>query len=222
MIAGIFVGGIIWAIYFVLFLVFPGPSSLFAALLVGPYASGYFSARLGGHRAAFVPTVLGSIAALALSVIYLPDTSWAYPHHLWAGVIMLTTLLVLGNFLISSVGTSLGIQVAGRDKLKERPLENQTAEVRSDGTSVATTPQTLDPLKAKMLELKVRQLDLLDDLAFLNDLNSAEEDRGLEEISPELLEEKKNLLQKQLLDLILESERLSREYASNGRVPVKV
>ena len=134
---------------------------------------------------------------------------------------MLTTLLVLGNFLISGIGTALGIQVAGRDKLKEKPLEKQTAEVRSDITSVAKA-QMLEPFQTKMLDLKIRQSDLLDDLTFLNDLYSVEEDKGLEEISPELLQEKKNLLQKQLLDLILESERLSREYASNGRVRVKV
>ena len=221
MISGIFVGGIIWAIYFALFLIFPGSSSLFAALLVGPYASGYFSARLGGTRAAFVPVVLGSIAALALSIIYLPDTSWGYPHQLWAGVAMLTTLLVLGNFVFSSIGASMGIQTAGRDKFKERPIKDATAEGRTDSDLVAARPQMHYPLQSKMLDIGARQSDLLDDLVLLNDLNSVEEGNGLVEFSPELVEEKKNWLQRQLLNLILEKERLSREYASNGRVPLK-
>jgi hypothetical protein len=209
MIAGIFGGGIIWAICFIPFLVFPEPLSFAAALLVGPSVSGYFVARLGGTRAAFALTIMGSIAALALSVIYLPDTSWEYPHHLWAGAWALTTLLVLGNFIFSLFGGSIGIQFRGLKKLKETPSAKEIVEPERDKTLIGTAPVMPGFLQTKMADLEMQEWHLQNDLILIK------EKKGLEEFSPELLWEKKKGLETQLVDVILEKERLIRKAVAN-------
>ena len=209
MIAGIFGGGIIWATCFSLFLVFPGPLSFAAALLVGPSVSGYLVARLGGSRAAFALTIMGCVAALALSVIYLPDTTWEYPHHLWAGVGMLTTLLVLGNFIFSLFAGSIGIQFKGRKKLKETPSPKEIIQPESDKISKGTAPVMPSLLQTKMADLEMQEWHLQNDLILIK------EKKGLEEFSPELLGEKQKGLETQLVDVILEKERLIRQAVGN-------
>jgi hypothetical protein len=205
MFAGILVGGTIWATYFFLFLVFPAPISLAAALCVGPYAGGYFAARLSGSRAASVVIVTCSIAALALSVTYVRATSWEYPHHLWAGVPLLIALLVLGNCIFICAGTLTGIRVRQDNKLSQRALEGKAMEPerekvsRQTGHAMPDLPQT----KAADLEMKRRNLQ--------NALKLIKEKNGLEEISPELLTEKRKVLEEQLLEVILEQQTPSRQ-----------
>jgi len=119
MIFGMFVGGIAWSTCFSLFLVFPNALSFALAFFIGPFAAGYLGARLGGIRAAYALTLFGTIIMLALSVTYLPDTSWEYPHHIWAGVGLFITLLVLGNAIFTVFGSVTGIQVGDYSKLKK-------------------------------------------------------------------------------------------------------
>jgi len=62
-----------------------------------------------------------------------------------------------------------------------------------------------DPLQVRIAELRRKEIDLQNDLAIV------EAKKGLEQISPELLQERQKVLQSQLLDIVLEKERLIRE-----------
>ena len=209
MIAGIIVGGTIWVIFYALFFVFPDTTSFAAALFMGPFAGGYFSSRLGGNRTALILTFIGSIAALILSLTYIPDTSWEYPHHLWAGVSLLTTLLVLGNFLFLTFGSLIGVRVRVHRELKAEPPRKMNIERERDKLLRGTASNMPGFITTKIANLEAKEKDLQ------NDLTVIKAKKGLDEISPELLEEKKNGLERQLLDIILEKERLIRKSEGN-------
>ena len=205
MIAGIVVGGIAWSIYFSLFLIFPDPLSFAAALLVGPFAGGYFGTRVGGWRAATFLVAAGTITVLALSVTYIPHTSWEYPHDLWAGIGLFIALLVLGNLVFASFGSLVAIQRRIPDELKEKPYAPGVLEPAKDNNLRGTAPKMTNPLQTKIVELKMKESDLVRDLTVIKDI------KGSGQISSELLQERENVIQKQLLDVILEKERLVRK-----------
>ena len=64
-------------------------------------------------------------------------------------------------------------------------------------------------ITTKIANLEAKEKDLQ------NDLTVIKAKKVLDEISPELLEEKKNGLERQLLDIILEKERLIRKSDGN-------
>lgn len=208
MIFGMVIGGIIWSTCFSLFLVFPNPLSFALALLIGPFATGYLGGRLGGRRAANALTFVSAIMVLALSVVYLPDTSWEYPHHMWAGVSLFVTLLVLGNAVFTILGGAAGIQGGKYSKLTQTQSKTRVVEQGEGDFLRGTAPNRPDRLQFKIAELRRKERDLQNDLATI------ESKTGLEQISPELLQERQKVLQSQLLDIVLEKERLVRE--SNG------
>ena len=117
---------------------------------------------------------------------------------------MLTTLLVLGNFIFSLFGSSIGIQRRGQKQLKETPSPKATVEPEKDKVSKTTPPPMPSFLQIKMADLEMQEWHLQNDLILIR------EKKGLEEFSPELLVEKKKGLETQLVDVILEKERLPR------------
>lgn len=209
MIFGILVGGIAWSTCFSLFLVFPDALSFALAFFIGPFASGYLGARLGGIGAAYTLTLLGTIIILALSLKYLPETSWEYPHHIWAGVGLFVTLLVLGSVIFAVFGSITGIQVGAYSKLKQTQGKTKVVGQKKGDFLRGTAPHMPDPLQVRIAELRKKETDLQNDLAIV------EAKKGLERISPELLEERQKVLQRQLLDIVLEKERLIRESKAN-------
>jgi hypothetical protein len=205
MIAGMVAGGSIWGVFLMLFLIFPEPLSLAAALIVGPWAGGYFAARLSGRTAASVVTIVCVIATLAFSVVYVPHTSWEYPHGFWAGVPLLVILLVLGNFIFIFLGTLIGIQVRTQGHLKQRALNREPVKsAQGQILAVKATDMPSYPL-TRIEALVLEERHLANDLAVIN------EKKEFEGLSPELVSEKKVALEKKLLDIVLEKERLIRE-----------
>jgi len=211
MLTGMSVGGIIWSVCFSIFFVFPNPLSFVLAFFIGPCATGYLGGRLGGRGTAYALTLFGTIAALALSVVYLPSTSWGYPHHLWAGVFLFATLLILGNAIFISFGGLVGIQGREYSKLKQTRSKTKVAEQKRGDYLRGTAPHTRDPVQARIDELGRRESDLR------NDLTIIAAKKGLEQIPPELLEERQKVLQSQLLDTVLEKERLIRQSGEEPR-----
>jgi hypothetical protein len=199
-VAGIIFGEIIWAICFIPFLIYPGPSSFFLALFIAPFFGGYFGARRGGNGAAYIITIIVFIAVSVLSGVYITNTSWDYAHHLWAGVALLITLLVLCNIIFVVSGGLLGIQIQGRGRHKQEGIKPEKDELLR-----GTLPKVPNPLQAKIGELEMKEKDLRHDLVVIKNK------RGLEQVSPELLGEREKGLEKQLLDVILEKERLIRK-----------
>ena len=204
MIPGIVAGVSIWCTFHILFLTFPEPLSLAAALLVAPCTSGYFAARMGGTAGAWVLTIAGAIATLALSVIYIPHISWEYPHQFWAGVPLLVTLLVMGNFIFLVFGSSVGIQVRRQIQLNEGSIKREAVKPAGNRILGGKTAAMPSYSPTKMAALVIKERDLMSDIAVVK------EGKGLEWVSPELVGEKKAALEKQLLDVILEKERLMR------------
>lgn len=202
---GMIVGLVMWSTCFSLFLVFPSALSFALAFFLGPLATGYLGGRLGGRRASYALTMVSTIMILALSVVYLPRTSWEYPHHLWAGVGLFVTLLVLGNGIFTVFGGVMGIQAGERSKLKQTQGKTKVVRQKRGDFRRGTAPNMPDPLQVKIAELRRKETDLQGDLAII------EARKGLEQISPELLQERQNMLQSQLLDIVLEKERLIRE-----------
>jgi hypothetical protein len=211
-VAGIIFGLIIWAICFIPFLMYPSPSSFFLALFVAPLFGGYFGARRGGNRAAYIITIIVFIAVSVLSGVYIPNTSWDYAHHLWAGVAFLITLLILCNIIFVVSGGLLGIQIKsrGRHKQEDTKPEEEIKKPEKDELLQGTLPKMPNPLQAKITELEMKEKDLRHDLAVIKNK------KGLEQVSPELLGEREKGLEKQLLDVILEKERLIRK--SEGKL----
>lgn len=212
MVAGIIFGLIIWAICFIPFLIYPSPSSFFLALFVAPLFGGYFGARQGGNRAAYIITIIVFIAVSVLSGVYITNTSWDYAHHLWAGVALLITLLILCNIIFVFSGGLLGIQVQGRGRNKQEGLkpEMEIKKPEKEELLRGTLPKMPNPLQAKIAELEGKEKDLRHDLVVIKNK------KGLEQVSPELLGEREKGLEKQLLDVILEKERLIRK--SEGKL----
>jgi hypothetical protein len=206
-VAGIIFGEIIWAICFIPFLIYPGPSSFFLALFIAPFFGGYFGARRGGNRAAYIITIIVFIAVSVLSGVYIPNTSWDYAHHLWAGVALLITLLILCNIIFVVSGGLLGIQIQGRGRHKQEGIkpEKEIKKPEKDELLRGTLPKVPNPLQAEIAELEMKEKDLRHDLVVIKNK------RGLEQVSPELLGEREKGLEKQLLDVILEKERLIRK-----------
>jgi hypothetical protein len=209
MIFGMIIGGIIWAASWSVFLVLPGALSFSLALIIGPLVTGYFGGRLGGRRAGYALTFVGTVIALALSTVYVPHISWEYPHNIWAGVSLFITLLVLGNAAFTVLGGVTGIQAREYSKLKQTESKTKVAGQRKDGFLRGTAPSLPDPLQVKITELLRKESDLQNDLATI------EAKKGLDQISPTLLQERQNVLQIQLLDVVLEKERLIRESKRN-------
>ena len=211
MIAAIIAGGAIWSTFYILFLIFPEPLSLAAALLVAPCTSGYFAARIGGRTAASVLTIAGTIATLTLSLIYIPHMSWEYWREFWGGIPLLVALMVLGNLNFLFIGSSVGIQVRRESQLEERIT--RIGAVKSAGARILPRKATDMPnySVAGMEALLMAERDLMNDLAVVK------EGKGLEWISPELVGERKAALEKQLLDVILQKERLVR---NEGKPPM--
>jgi hypothetical protein len=212
MIPGIVAGVSIWCTFHILFLTFPEPLSLAAALLVAPCTSGYFAARMGGTAGASVLTIAGAIATLALSVIYIPQISWEYPHQFWAGVPLLVTLLVLGNVIFLLFGSSVGIRVRRQSQLNEGSIKREAVESAGNRILAGKTADMPSYSPTSMAALVMKERDLVNDLAVVK------EGKGLEWVSPELVGEKKAVLEKQLLDVILEKERLLR---NEGKPPME-
>ena len=212
MVAGIIFGLIIWAICFIPFLIYPSPSSFFLALFVAPLFGGYFGARQGGNRAAYIITIIVFIAVSVLSGVYITNTSWDYAHHLWAGVALLITLLILCNIIFVFSGGLLGIQVQGRGRNKQEGLqpEKEIKKPEKDELLRGTLPKMPNLLQPKIAELEMKEKDLRHDLVVIKNK------KGLEQVSPELLGEREKGLEKQLLDVILEKERLIRK--SEGKL----
>jgi hypothetical protein len=202
MIFGVIVGGIIWSTCFSLFIVFPNALSFALAFFVGPFAAGYLGLRMGGRRAAYALTLVGTIMVLALSVTYLPHTSWEYPHHIWAGVGLFVTLLVLGSAIFTFFGSLTGIRAGEYSNLKQIQTKKKVVGQGKGDFLRGRAPNMTDPLQFKVAELSKRERDLRNDLAVI------ESKKGLEQISPELLQERQKVLQSQLLDIVLEKERL--------------
>jgi hypothetical protein len=211
-VAGIIFGLIIWAICFIPFLIYPSPSSFFLALFVAPLFGGYFGARQGGNRAAYIITIIVFIAVSVLSGVYITNTSWDYAHHLWAGVALLITLLILCNIIFVFSGGLLGIQVRGGGRNKQEGVqpEKEIKKPEKDELLRGTLPNSPNLLQAKIAELEMKEKDLRHDLVVIKNK------RGLEQVSPELLGEREKGLEKQLLDVILEKERLIRK--SEGKL----
>lgn len=209
MIAGILVGGIIWAACVSLFFVYPNPWTFALALLVGPFLGGFTGGRLGGGRAAYVLIIVGIIAVLAVSVKYVPDTSWQYPHHVWAGIGLFIALLILGNLLFVGFGSLIGIQGALRSGLKRATPKTVVAGPAKGDFVRGTAPRMPNPLQSRIGELEKQEQDLQRDLTVLKDR------KGLEQISPQLLREREKEIQTQLLDIVLEKERLLRKTQGN-------
>ena len=122
---------------------------------------------------------------------------------------MLTTLLVLGNFIFSLFAGSIGIQGSGLKKLRETPSAKEIVEPERDKISKGTAPVMPNFLQTKMADLEMQEWHLQNDLILIK------EKKGLEEFSPELLGEKKRGLETQLVDVILEKERLIRKAVAN-------
>ena len=213
MVAGIIFGQIIWAICFIPFLIYPSSSSFFLALFIAPFFGGYFGARRGGNGAAYIITIIVFIAVSVLSGVYITDTSWDYAHHLWAGVALLIILLILCNIIFVASGGLLGIQVqriGQRNKQEGLKPEKEIKKPEKEELLRGTLPNSPNPLQAKIAELEMKEKDLRHDLVIIKNK------RGLEQVSPELLGEREKGLEKQLLDVILEKERLIRK--SEGKL----
>jgi len=209
MISGIIVGATVWSICFIVFLIYPDPLSFTLALLIGPFVSGYFGARLGGRIAAYVLIIGVTILVLSLSLVYIPNIAWEYPREGWAGVALFIALLVLGNALFVSFGALTGIAAVRSRQSKQRPTDRQTVEVGKDSSLRGTVPKMSDHLQARIVEIEVKEEDLQNDLTVLKYTKT------LGQISPGLLEEREKGLQQQLLDIILEKERLIRKSKAN-------
>jgi len=212
MITGIVAGGSIWCMFYILLLIFPEPLSLAGALFIGPFAGGYFAARLSGIKAASVLTIAGTITTLALSVIYIPHTSWEYLHQLWAGITVLVVLLVLANFVFLGFGSMMGIQARSQGQPKEERLKIEDAQSAWDQISAGRGADIPSHGLSRMAALVTEERDLM------NDLTVIKEKKALEGFSPELICEKKIALEKQLLDITLEKERLLRKTTGNQTI----
>ncbi len=206
MMAGIIGGAAIWALFSTLFFVFPDATSFTAAFFISPFACGYFGARLGGRIAALIVMVAGSLAALILSLIYLPDTSWEYPHDIWAGVGFFIAFFVLGNLVFLMFGSLMGIRVREGQNVKGGTTPRLNVEQGSGellrGTATGGMPS---PVTSKIAILESKEKDLKSDLEVIKTK------KGLDGVPLELLEEMQGSLEKQLLDIILQKERLLRK-----------
>ncbi len=114
-------------------------------------------------------------------------------------------LLVLGNFLFLGLGSFIGIRVRRQGQLKVEPRRKEAAKSARDLTLAAQAAVMPGYSQNRLASIVIEERDLI------NDLTVIEEQKGLKGISPELVGEKKVALEKQLLDIILEKERLLRE-----------
>ena len=210
MIYGISVAGVISLIGLAIFLGFPGPVTLALVLLIAPLASGFFAARLGGGRAALLIALTSSIMFAVLIAICFSDLSWEYIHNTWGGVTTFTILFTISNFALICASGAVVIQVSRQNMLKEQESGKEIAKPVNVPYLRGTLATTSNAPKTKIAELEKKEQDLRNDLLIIGDK------KGLNAISQKMLEEKEESIKKQMLEVVLEKERLIRKLGTKG------
>lgn len=215
---GTLVGVVVWLACYVVFLVFPTPLSVVLGLFLAPFVGGYSGARLGGERAGTIVTLSGLVVVVVLGVVYIPRESWEPLRDFWGGLAVFVVLSAICNLLLAAIGSSLGAELrnqAESRQTKPKQAESKERVVRSAPESKeqvampakvkevrGTLPPSSVSLHVKIAGLEMREQDLKHDLKVL------EGGKAIEGLSSQLVEEKVKELQKQLLEVILEKERL--------------
>lgn len=217
---GTLVGAVVWLACYVVFLVFPTPLSVVLGLFLAPFVGGYSAARLGGGGAGTIVTLVGLIVVVVLGVVYIPKESWEPLQNFWGGTAVFVVLSAICNLLLAAIGSSLGVELRNQAKLKQAKSKEQVARPAVESKEQVAIPAkvkevrgTLPPssvsLHTKIAGLEIREQDLRHDLKVL------ESRKSVEGISLQMVEEKERELQRQLLEVILEKERLISK--SNGK-----
>jgi len=219
MASGTLVGAVVWLASYVVFLVFHTPLSVVLGLFLAPFVGGYAAARLGGGRAGIIVTLVGLIVVVVLGVVYIPKESWEPLRNFWGGIAVFVVLSAICNLLLAAIGSSLGAELRDQAQsiqaksIQARSKQSESKEQVARPAKVKEVRGTLPPssvsLNTKIAGLEIREQDLRHDLKVL------ESAKAIEGLSSQLVEEKARELQKQLLDVILEKERLIGK--SNGK-----
>jgi hypothetical protein len=210
MISGIYAGGVVSLTCFAIFLSFPGPFTLALVLLISPLAGGFLAARLGGGRAAFLLALTSSIMFAVLIAIYFHELPWEYAHNFWGGVTVFTIFFTICNFVLICAAGAVVTQVVGQNILRKQERGKEVPKPVKAAYLRGTLPPSLNTLKAAIAELEKTEQNLINDLLIIRDK------KGLEGISPDALQEKDESLQKQILEVVLEKERLIRKLQAKG------